>query len=142
MTNCLFCQIAAKKIPAQMVYEDDRVMAFLDIGPVFHGHTLVAPKAHTDTLLDLPDDLSAPLLAAVKLIGRAIEEGLGAEGSFIAVNNRVSQTVPHLHVHVMPRTRGDGMKGFFWPRRPYRDEEQREQVRAALAKAVDALLGR
>ncbi|MDX2149791.1 MAG: HIT family protein [Bryobacteraceae bacterium] len=142
MSACLFCRIVAGEVPASVVYEDEQVLAFLDIGPVFHGHTLVVPKTHADTLLDLPDHLSAPLLAAVRLIGRAVESGLGAQGSFVAVNNRVSQTVPHLHVHVMPRSRGDGMKGFFWPRRPYRDDEQREQVRAMLARAVAALRGR
>ena len=141
MTGCLFCRIVAREIPAQIVFEDEHTLAFLDVSPVFHGHTLIVPKRHVDSLLDLPAELTVPLMDGAKLIGRAVEEGLGAEGSFVCVNVKVSQTVPHLHVHVMPRTRGDGMKGFFWPKRPYPNDEVRERTRAAIAGAVERLLG-
>jgi histidine triad (HIT) family protein len=134
--DCLFCRIAAGALPAQVVFEDEHTMAFLDHIPVFPGHTLVIPKRHVDTMLDLPPELTPPIMATTKLVSQAVEQGLGAEGSFVCVNVKVSQTVPHLHVHVMPRSRGDGMKGFFWPRRPYPSEEAREQTRSALADAV------
>jgi histidine triad (HIT) family protein len=139
--DCLFCRIANGTLPAQVVFEDEHTMAFLDHIPVFHGHTLVIPKRHVDTMLDLPPELTPPLMATTKLIGQAVEQGLGAEGSFVCVNVKVSQTVPHLHVHVMPRSKGDGMKGFFWPRRPYPSEEAREQTRSALAGAVQKIRG-
>ena len=142
MTGCLFCRIAARELPAKIVFEDEHTLAFLDHSPVFHGHTLIIPKQHVETLLDLPADLTAPLMETARLIGRAVEEGLGAQGSFVCVNVKVSQTVPHLHVHVMPRSRGDGMKGFFWPKRPYPSEEAREQTRTALAAAVARLRNR
>lgn len=141
MTECLFCRIAAGTLAAKVVYEDEHTMAFLDHSPVFHGHTLVVPKRHVETMLDLPPELVSPLMATTKLVAAAVEKGLGAEGSFVCVNVKVSQTVPHLHVHVMPRSRGDGMKGFFWPRRPYPTEDARERTRAALAQAVEHLRG-
>jgi histidine triad (HIT) family protein len=137
--DCLFCRIAAGTLPAQVIFEDEHTMAFLDHIPVFHGHTLIIPKRHVETMLDLPPVLVPPLMAATQLVGQAVEEGLGAEGSFVCMNVKVSQTVPHLHIHVMPRSRGDGMKGFFWPRRPYPNEEAREQTRMALAEAVRRL---
>ncbi len=139
MSDCLFCKIIAGEIPAQIVSEDEHSLAFLDRSPVLHGHTLVVPKRHVDTLLDLPPELAAPVFEHVRLIGRAFEDALGAEGSFVAVNVKVSQTVPHLHVHVMPRKRGDGMKGFFWPRRQYASDEAREEIRKAIADSVDKL---
>jgi len=135
--DCVFCKIVAGQIDAYVVYEDDLTTVFLDNGPLFPGHSLVCPKVHYDTLMDVPAAKLEPLFATTQLIARAVEKGLAAEGSFIAVNNRVSQSVPHLHVHVIPRRRGDGLKGFFWPRRPYKNKEEmaetRDRLRAAIA---------
>ena len=137
MNGCVFCAIAAGSIDAQMVIEEGDIVAFLDARPVFKGHTLVTPRAHVDTLLDLPAALRDPLLATVQRVAAAIEAGLGAGGSFVAVNNRVSQSLPHLHVHVVPRTKGDGLRGFFWPRQKYDgDDEARDfaaRIRANLS---------
>ena len=102
-----------------LVLRDADVVAFLDHRPVFKGHVLVAPVRHADTLLDLPETLMVPLLTAVRRVAAALGEAFGAQGSFVAVNNVVSQSVPHLHVHVVPRTKGDGLRGFFWPRTRY-----------------------
>ena len=117
--------------------EDAETLAFLDNRPLFPGHTLLVPRDHVETLVDLPDDLLMPLFGNARLLAQAMETGMGAEGSFVAMNNRVSQSVPHLHVHVVPRTKGDGLRGFFWPRQKYRDEahaaETAERLRAAVA---------
>jgi histidine triad (HIT) family protein len=136
---CIFCRIIAGEIPAYKIHEDHDTMVFLDSGPLFAGHCLVCPKQHYGTLPDVPAALLQPLFSTVQLIARAVEHGLKAEGSFIAVNNNVSQSVPHLHVHVVPRRRGDGMKGFFWPRRPYRDEQHALDTQQALVAAVTYL---
>ncbi|MBI1897538.1 MAG: HIT family protein [Acidobacteria bacterium] len=136
--QCIFCSIIARERTAHIVHETEDCLVFLDSRPLFPGHCLVATKQHVETLLDLPDPLLKPLLAAARLIARAVERGLGAEGSFVAVNNRVSQSVPHLHVHVIPRRKGDGLKGFFWPRTPYRDEKHIEEVLASLRAGVAA----
>jgi histidine triad (HIT) family protein len=127
---CTFCRIVAGDLTAERVHEDAAVVAFLDHKPLFHGHVLVVPRLHHETLVDLPDP--APLFAAVKRVAAAVEAALGAQGSFVAVNNRVSQSVPHLHVHVVPRTKGDGLKGFFWPRHAYADETERAAVAARI----------
>ena len=111
-------------MPAHIVYEDDVVIAFLDHRPVFLGHTLVAPRAQIETLADLPADLLGPFFAAVQRVARAVEVGMEADGTFVAINNKISQSVPHLHAHVVPRRRKDGLRGFFWPRQKYRDEDQ------------------
>ena len=136
MSGCLFCDIIRGTRAAHVVLDADEVMAFLDARPIFKGHTLVVPKAHVETLLDLPDGLAGPLLTSVQRLAAAVESGLGAGGSFVAVNNRVSQSVPHLHVHVVPRRRRDGLRGFFWPRTRYASEEEAAdyaaRVRAAL----------
>jgi histidine triad (HIT) family protein len=137
--DCVFCRIVKGEVKAYRVYEDDRVLVFLDSGPLFPGHSLVCPKRHVDTMLDLPAELVDPLFSTAKLVARAVEDGLGAEGSFVAVNNTVSQSVPHLHVHVVPRRRGDGLKGFFWPRRRYRDEQEIADTQKALAAAITRL---
>jgi histidine triad (HIT) family protein len=134
--GCVFCRIIAGEVAAARVYEDDRVVVFLDNSPLFHGHCLVVPRLHYDTLLDVPGELLQPLMNVVQLLGRAAERGLGADGSFVAVNNKVSQSVPHLHVHVIPRRKGDGMKGFFWPRHPYRDNSQLEEFRMRIEDAI------
>jgi histidine triad (HIT) family protein len=136
VTDCLFCAIVAGDVPATVVAETDRTVAFLDHRPLFPGHTLVIPRVHVDTLLDLGAELVPPLLASVQLVARAVEAGLGADGTFVAVNNRVSQSVPHLHVHVVPRRFKDGLRGFFWPRGHYRDQAEMEEVRSRLAAAV------
>jgi histidine triad (HIT) family protein len=137
--ECVFCRIVRGEVPAYRVYEDETMIAFLDSGPLFAGHTLVCPRRHVDTMLDVPDHLMTPLFSTARLVAAAVERALGAEGSFVAVNNKVSQSVPHLHVHVIPRRRGDGMKGFFWPRRPYRDETHMAETQQALRRAIDEL---
>ena len=134
---CLFCGIVAGTVPATVVLDEEQVVAFLDVRPVFKGHVLVVPRQHHVTLPDLPVPLLEPLLVAAQRVARAVVDGLGAQGSFVAMNNVVSQSVPHLHVHVVPRTKGDGLRGFFWPRTTYRDDahavEVAEAIRAALA---------
>lgn len=137
--DCVFCEIAARAVPAQVVYEDADLIAFLDSHPLFPGHVLLCPREHYGTLLELPGMLTGPMLAATQLLARAVENAVEAEGTFIAINNRVSQTVPHLHIHVVPRRRRDGLKGFFWPRQPYKDEAAREVVRAAIEREVQKL---
>lgn len=135
-SQCIFCRVAAGELAAAVVLEDDISLAFLDHRPLFAGHSLLIPKAHFETLRDLPHDLTGRLFANAQLLSAAVEEGLGAEGSFVAVNNRVSQSVPHLHIHVVPRRKGDGLKGFFWPRGKYRDAAEMEATRLALRDAV------
>jgi histidine triad (HIT) family protein len=122
MESCLFCRIISGESASYTVFEDDVTLAFLDHRPLFPGHCLLVPKTHYGTLLDLPATLFAPLMAKAQLLARAVERGLEAHGSFVAINNRISQSVPHLHIHVVPRRRQDGLKGFFWPRHPYKDE--------------------
>jgi histidine triad (HIT) family protein len=132
MESCTFCRIITGEIASYMVLEDDVTLAFLDHRPLFPGHCLLVPKTHYGTLLDLPTALLTPLMANAQLLARAVEHGLEAHGSFVAINNRVSQSVPHLHIHVVPRRRKDGLKGFFWPRRPYKDEESIVAVQQTL----------
>jgi histidine triad (HIT) family protein len=123
------CQIVAGDLEAAVVLRTEEVVAFLDHRPVFKGHVLVAPVSHVDTLLDLPADLMAPLLSQAQRVAAALVEVLGAQGTFVAINNVVSQSVPHLHVHVVPRTKGDGLRGFFWPRTTYRSGEMAEYAK-------------
>lgn len=136
--NCTFCAIAAGDLPSHRVLEDEHAVAFLDNRPLFPGHVLLVPRRHVGTLTDLPEPDVGPFFVRARRLAAAMEEGLGAAGSFVAVNNRVSQSVPHLHVHVVPRNRKDGLRGFFWPRTKYRDDEHAaetaERLRAALAK--------
>ena len=115
---------------------DERLVAFLDHRPLFPGHVLLVPRQHVGTLAELPDALLAPLMSRARELSAALERALGAEGTFVALNDRVSQSVPHLHVHVVPRRKGDGLKGFFWPRHPYRDQAHLEEVRRAIAEAL------
>ena len=133
---CLFCSIAAGTEPAYVVLETEDTMAFLDIRPLFPGHTLLVPKEHHETLTDVPAPLLAPLFSQAQRLAGAMETALGAAGSFVAINNRVSQSVPHLHVHVVPRNRKDGLRGFFWPRTKYPSPEDAEAVAAMLRVAV------
>jgi histidine triad (HIT) family protein len=123
-----------------VVYQDKTCLAFLDHRPLFPGHCLLVPKQHYETLADLPQDLMKPFFTAAQLLSRAVEAGLGAEGSFVAINNRISQSVPHLHVHVVPRRKGDGLRGFFWPRQKYRDEAQMLEVQKTLRTAIEKFL--
>jgi len=136
---CVFCQIAAGKLPARKVMETDRCVAFLDNRPLFPGHVLLIPREHYDTLPDLPAADVASLFQASQALTRAVQTALDADGTFVAINNRVSQTVPHLHVHVIPRRFKDGLKGFFWPRTPYRDEAHSEEVQHAIQAALKPL---
>jgi histidine triad (HIT) family protein len=136
MRACIFCQIVAGDLPAEIVLETDDMVAFLDTRPVFKGHVLLVPREHVDTLPDLPAELRDPFLEAAQRIAVAVTDALGAQGSFVAINNTVSQSVPHLHLHVVPRTKGDGLRGFFWPRTKYADGEAAsyaQQLRDALA---------
>jgi len=121
--SCLFCAIARGDEPADLVLEQEQVVAFLDVRPVFKGHVLVVPREHHVTLPELPEHLVLPLIGAVQRVGAAVVEALPAQGSFMAINNVVSQSVPHLHVHVVPRQRKDGLRGFFWPRTRYAEGE-------------------
>jgi histidine triad (HIT) family protein len=133
--SCVFCDVVAGDLEVEVVFEDDGFLAFLDHRPVQKGHILMVPRQHLATLLDLPPDLHEGFVANAQRLAAAVVEGLGAQGSFVAVNNVVSQSVPHLHLHVVPRTRGDGLKGFFWPRHKYKDGEQKEyadRLRAVL----------
>ena len=134
---CTFCDIAAGTLEAEIVFEDERTMAFLDHRPLFPGHSLLIPREHFETLPDLPEELVAPLFSNARLLSRAVQSAMGAEGTFVAMNNKVSQSVPHLHVHVVPRRRKDGLRGFFWPRHRYGSGEMTasaEAVRNAVAE--------
>ncbi|MCX6402062.1 MAG: HIT family protein [Propionibacteriales bacterium] len=136
MADCVFCSIVAGELPADVVLDEPDLFAFLDRRPVFKGHVLLVPRDHVVTLPDLPAGQRDGFLAAAQRLASAVVDGLGAQGSFVAMNNIVSQSVPHLHLHVVPRTKGDGLRGFFWPRRKYADGESAEyaaRLRAALA---------
>jgi histidine triad (HIT) family protein len=136
--RCKFCRIAARELPSLVVFEDSISFAFLDNRPLFIGHTLLVPKQHTETLGDLPANLIGPFFSNVQLLARAVERGLNAEGNFIAINNRVSQSVPHLHVHIVPRKRKDGLRGFFWPRIAHPDEAAMKLAQAAIRQALES----
>ena len=135
--DCVFCSIVAGDTAAHVVASDDATLAFLDVRPVFPGHVLLVPRAHHETLTDLPPDLVGPLFTAVQRVAGAVEAGMDAHGTFVALNNRVSQSVPHLHVHVVPRRRKDGLRGFFWPRQRYADEEEMAAVASRIRTATD-----
>jgi histidine triad (HIT) family protein len=137
--SCLFCRIVQSEVPARLVFEDEISLAFLDLRPVFPGHCLLIPKEHYETLTDLPEQLVGPFFTNVQRLSRAVESALAAHGTFVAMNNRVSQSVPHLHTHVVPRRRKDGLKGFFWPRQPYKSDEEADAVQAAIRNAMTAL---
>ncbi len=134
--SCLFCGIINGEVKSSIVYEDDVCLAFLDHRPLFYGHSLLVPKKHFETLSDLPTNLVSPLFANVQHLTRAVETAFNAEGSFVAMNNRVSQSVPHLHVHIVPRKKKDGLKGFFWPRTKYESETEMLEVQAAIQSAL------
>jgi histidine triad (HIT) family protein len=135
-SGCLFCSIVAGEVPAHFVLDSPDVVAFLDHRPLFPGHTLVVPREHVVALRDLPDPLRDELFARTQQLAAAVQDAMGAQGSFVAMNNVVSQSVPHFHVHVVPRNRKDGLRGFFWPRGKYADDEEM----AACAAAIRAVL--
>jgi histidine triad (HIT) family protein len=132
--ECRFCEIASHA--KFVVFEDEISIAFLDYRPLFVGHTLLIPKQHCETLSDLAAELVGPFFANVQLLSRAVEAGMEAEGSFVAINNRVSQSVPHLHVHIVPRRKKDGLRGFFWPRIAHPQEETMLQAQKAICNAI------
>ncbi len=135
--GCLFCGIIAGEIDAPVVLSSPDLVGFLDHRPVFKGHVLLVPRRHVVTLPDLPAALRSPFLEAGQRLATAVVEGLGAQGSFVAMNNVVSQSVPHLHLHVVPRTKGDGLRGFFWPRTKYADEAEAQEYAERLREALD-----
>jgi histidine triad (HIT) family protein len=135
--TCLFCRIVAGDVAAEVVWETDHTVGFLDHRPVFKGHVLLVPRPHVVTLPDLPPELRDPFLASGQRLAAAMVDALGAQGSFVAINNTVSQSVPHLHLHVVPRTKGDGLRGFFWPRTRYADGEAAQYA----ARLRDVLTG-
>jgi histidine triad (HIT) family protein len=136
--GCRFCAIVGGRERAHVVFEDEISIAFLDHRPLFPGHSLLVPREHYETIWDLPDALVGPLFANAKSLSEAIREAMGSQGAFIALNNIVSQSVPHLHVHLVPRNRKDGLRGFFWPRRKYDSEEHMRETAAAIRAVVDA----
>lgn len=140
--RCVFCAIANHEEATRVVLEDAKTIAFLDRRPLFPGHTLLVPKAHFETLSELPSNLLLPLFSNVQLLSSAVTEATRSDGTFVAINNRVSQSVPHLHVHIVPRRRGDGMKGFFWPRHPYASAEAAAEMEKAIRSALDHIKAR
>lgn len=129
MSDCVFCRIISGDLPGHTVLESDDLVAFLDARPLLKGHVLLVPRAHLETLPDLPAEQRDGFLAAAQRLAIAMQVGLDAQGSFVAINNTVSQSVPHLHLHVVPRTKGDGLRGFFWPRTKYADGEAESYAR-------------
>ncbi|HEX3244664.1 MAG TPA: HIT family protein [Chloroflexota bacterium] len=139
MSDCQFCGVATGREQAYVVFEDDDSIAFLDIRPVFHGHVLLIPRQHYETMMDLPLELGCHLFTNAQLLARAVESAMAAEGVFVAINNRVSQSVPHVHIHLVPRRFKDGLRGFFWPRTKYPDQATAERARDAISAAVQQL---
>ena len=138
MAACTFCTILRGEADAHVVLDDDVALGFLDIRPLFEGHVLVVPRDHVELLTDLPHEAVGPLFERVQRVAAAVQVACGAQGTFVAMNNRVSQSVPHLHVHVVPRTKGDGLKGFFWPRTTYASDERAAEVAASIRAELDA----
>jgi histidine triad (HIT) family protein len=137
--NCTFCKIVAGELPAPIVFEDDLSLAFLDHRPIFPGHSLLVSKDHFETLVDLPAGVVGPLFSNAQLLARAIEQAMEAQGTFVGINNRVSQSVPHLHIHIVPRRRKDGLRGFFWPRHRYESDEHMRQAQEAIVSVIGTL---
>jgi histidine triad (HIT) family protein len=140
MSDCLFCRVATGREQSYVVFEDEESVAFLDIRPVFHGHVLLIPRQHYETMVDLPSELGCHLFTNAQLLARAVESAMAADGVFVGINNRVSQSVPHVHIHLVPRRFKDGLRGFFWPRTKYPDQAAAERVRDAISAAVQQLL--
>jgi histidine triad (HIT) family protein len=137
VSDCAFCGVIDGTVPGHVVLSDEVAVAFLDARPVFKGHVLVAPRAHYVTLADLPAELIGPLFLRVQQVSAAMPAALGAQGSFVGENNVVSQSVPHLHVHVVPRTKGDGLRGFFWPRTRYASDDEAADYASRLRKVLE-----
>ncbi|MFH0748680.1 MAG: HIT family protein [Candidatus Bathyarchaeota archaeon] len=137
--RCTFCRLLDGEVESYIVFEDEVSFAFLDHKPLFPGHCLVVPKAHYETLVEFPPVLIQPLFTTVQLLAQALEKGLQADGFFVGINNRVSQSVPHLHIHVVPRRREDGLKGFFWPRQPYKDKDSALKIQNVLRETIAEL---
>jgi histidine triad (HIT) family protein len=137
--SCLFCRIASGEVSAEVVLADRVALGFLDHRPLFPGHTLLVPRTHYETLGELPDELIEPYFRDVRALSVAVRDAMGAQGSFVAANNVVSQSVPHLHFHVVPRVRKDGLRGFFWPRHKYRDDEHLAETGARVRDALAAI---
>jgi histidine triad (HIT) family protein len=139
--DCLFCRIVAGDEQAEIVFEDEISLAFLDVRPVFPGHSLLVPRDHHETLGDLTDELIEPYFRNARLLSIAVRDAMGAQGSFVAINNVVSQSVPHLHTHIVPRVKKDGLRGFFWPRTKYEHDDHAAETAAKVRAAVEALGG-
>jgi histidine triad (HIT) family protein len=137
--DCLFCRIVSGEVAAPIVFEDEVSVGFLDHRPLFEGHTLLVTREHVETLADLPDELIEPYFRNVRMLSVAIRDAMGAQGSFVAANNVVSQSVPHLHFHIVPRVRKDGLRGFFWPRRKYEGDDHAAETAAKIRDAIAAL---
>jgi histidine triad (HIT) family protein len=133
---CVFCGIVAGKLPARIVFQDGLSLAFLDRRPVFLGHCLLIPKEHYETIEDLPFELCGPLFYNAKRVATAARIAMAAEGTFLGINNKISQSVPHLHIHIVPRRAKDGLRGFFWPRQKYESESQEIQIQEAIEYAL------
>ncbi|NLL12129.1 MAG: HIT family protein [Fibrobacter sp.] len=138
MNDCTFCQIIKEQISAFTVFENSDSIAFLDKRPLFPGHVLLIPKTHISILAEMPDEKIGPFFRTVRNLSVAVEKAMNAQGSFVAINNRVSQSVPHLHVHIVPRNRGDGLRGFFWPRKKYKDKAEMIEVADRIKKAINS----
>ena len=136
---CVFCGIINGDTQAEIVYSDEHLLGFLDIRPLFPGHTLLVPREHHETLADLPPELISPLFTATQRLSKAVPAAMGAQGTFVAMNNKVSQSVPHLHVHVAPRNPKDGLKGFFWPRTKYTDDDHLHVTGESIRRALEEL---
>jgi len=136
--DCAFCRLASQSEKDGLVWEDEDTLAFLDHRPLFPGHCLLIPRRHFETLADLPPDLVAPLFRMARVLSAAVPAAMQADGSLVAINNRVSQSVPHLHVHIVPRRRKDGLRGFFWPRSKYRDAAEARAVAAAIRQSIQS----
>ncbi len=137
--DCMFCKVGNQELAATVVFEDDLTIAFLDHRPLFHGHCLLIPKQHFETLADLPSGLIKPLFENAQRLAGAVEAAMKAQGTFVAMNNRVSQSVPHLHIHIVPRRKGDGLKGFFWPRTKYADQAEMTAVQKLIEAELESL---
>ena len=135
---CVFCEIVRGETPAHFVFEDESTVAFLDARPLFPGHVLLVPRDHHETLMDLPTDLVEPFFGRLRSLAGAVQEAMGAEGTFVAMNNKVSQSVPHLHAHVVPRRRKDGLRGFFWPRKKYSSDDEMAEVANRIRTVAEA----
>ncbi len=137
--TCVFCGIVNGKEKGDIVFEDEKTIAFLDKTPIYHGHCIIIPKKHYETIMDLPDDMTLALFKNTEKLSKAVMMAMGADGILNIVNNIVSQSIPHLHVHIIPRKRGDGLKGFMWPRKPYKDETEKLETAKKIREAIKKL---